>query len=132
MTWREFERGIKPPVAPIQTTELGEEPNYAHPGYLAEVMGYEEKVNQARMDALIVLGIDVEIDKPALARFRDRSERLGIVLDADDHLVYVKHLCVTTDNDMANLMSAIMGVSIPTEEKISVRAEEFKSAVEAQ
>lgn len=132
LTWRDFERGIAKPKPPMQTTELGEEPNYAHPDYLIGLAEYQEQLTERRTDALIMLGVDAEIDQDALTKFRGKALRVGMTVDEDDVLAYVKHICITTTDDITHLTNAILGASVPTEEKIGERADEFKSPVETQ
>lgn len=132
LTWREFERGIERPRPPAQETELGVEENYAHPDYVQALAEYQAKLNEARFDGLIMLGIDTDVDAEAVTRLRQRAARLHITIDEDDLLAYVKHVCITSADDIERLQEALLNTSVPTEEAIAGAAEAYKSPVEGQ
>lgn len=130
LTWRDFERSVPKPKPPTQKTELGVEANYSHPDYIDALNDYQIALSDKRFDSFILFGVDCEIDEEAVAAFRARAKRANLSLPADDLLVYVKYICITCSEDILRMQKELIAVSIPTEEKISEAADEFKSNLE--
>jgi hypothetical protein len=130
LTLQSVERSCPRPIPPIQKTDLGAEPNYAHPDYIAALNEWQRKINEMSLDTVILFGVETNIDMPALEKARAKAKRAGITLPDDDLLCYVKHICIGSLDELARLRVKILDTSLPTEERIGEAAEGFKSDVE--
>jgi hypothetical protein len=132
LTLQSVDRSVPRPQPPLQPTDLGPEPNYAHPDYVRAMGEWTNKINEVSLDTMILFGVDAEIDFAALEKARSKAARAGITLPEDDLLCYIKHVCIGSLEELSQLRNTILDTSLPTEEKISAAAEDFKSSVEGQ
>ncbi|HRA66568.1 MAG TPA: hypothetical protein PL187_11145 [Caldilinea sp.] len=132
LTLQSVERSLPRPTPPVQQTDLGPEPNFAHPDYVQAVGEWSRKINERSLDTMILFGVDAEIDSVALQKARDKAKLLGLELPENDLLCYVKHVCIGSLDDLTRLRTKILDTSLPTEEKIGEAAEGFKSPVAGQ
>lgn len=132
LTLQSVERSVPRPHPPLQQTDLGPEPNYAHPEYVRAMGEWTNKINEVSLDTMLLFGVEAEIDAEALERARSKAKRAGITLPEDDLLCYVKHICIGSLEELGALRAKILDISLPTEEKIAEAGESFKSSVEGQ
>ena len=126
---RELSRSFPEPKPPMVETSLGLEANPNDPDYLITLEEYREEFGRRSLDMLILRGVWVEIDKEALAALRADMREVGVELEKNDKLVYVKQICVVTPKDIRGLQNAILGKVQPTEPNIAAAASDFKSNV---
>lgn len=131
-TIQAIETSIPKPAPPMQLMEMAngeksEEPNPLHPSYGQALSERRQQVMQRQSDAMFRLGIDVEVDQRAVAEFREMAEEMGLELDKNDKLVYIKHLLIGSTGEMREVVGLISGMAIPGEEKIAAAADAFKS-----
>lgn len=131
-TIQAIEQSVPKPQPPMQTVELAsgekaEEPNPLHPDYGRALNERRQLVMQRQSDAMFRLGVDVEVDARAVAEFREIAKDMGMELDANDKLVYIKHLLIGTAAEMREVIQMISGMTLPSEEKIAAAADAFKS-----
>lgn len=132
LTLQSVERSVPRPQPPMQQTDLGPEPNYAHPDYVRAMGEWSAKINEVSLDTMILFGVDAEIDPEAVDAARRKAKRVGITLPEDDLLCYIKHICISSLGELGALRSRILDTSLPTEEKIADAGDGFKSDVEGQ
>jgi hypothetical protein len=132
LTLQSVERSVPRPQPPMQPTDLGPEPNYAHPDYVRAVGEWTAKINEVSLDTMLLFGVEADIDEEALEKARAKARRAGIALPDDDHLCYLKHVCIGSLEELTRLRAAILDTSLPTEEKIADAGDSFKSDVEGQ
>jgi hypothetical protein len=132
LTLQSVERSVPRPQPPMQPTDLGPEPNYAHPDYVRAVGEWTAKINEVSLDTMLLFGVEADIDEESLEKARAKAGRAGITLPDDDHLCYLKHVCIGSLEELTRLRAAILDTSLPTEEKIADAGDSFKSDVEGQ
>lgn len=127
---REIQRQFPPPSPPVQHTELGDEPNPADPDYLIAAMEHRQQMGDRLINAIILRGLWVDIDKPALEQLRADMREVGTELPANDKIAYVRYLCITDPgNELRELQEIVLRQGQPTEAAIREAAGEFKSDV---
>lgn len=105
--------------------KIRSEPNEDDPAYVAALAEWQNAINLRAVDVMLRLGLQVDIDQEALAERRAELAALGLEIDADDHLAYVKHIAIQTEDDMTLLAAAITKKSQPTEEAVQQHLETF-------
>ena len=126
---RELSRSFPEPKPPMIETSLGMEANPNDPDYLAALEQHREEFGKRVLDMLILRGVWVEVDKAAVEALRVDMAEVGVELEKNDKLVYVKQICVITPQDIRGLQNAILGKVQPTEPNIAAAVSEFKSTV---
>jgi hypothetical protein len=124
------------PLPPEQEVDYGEprgkrmEPNYSDPGYAAQLAAHKQKVFAALQRVMIKRAVIVEGDdwKADVQEYRDFIQaETGAPLDEpDDLLVYVMRVCIGSQEDMMELLSAITTRSQPTQEAIEQAKRSFR------
>lgn len=124
----------KPPLVEVDYGEdkKGMEPNEADPDYQAALEEYTSAVAVKSGDAMLRLGVMVEIDYDVLNALRMDFESLGMEMDADDKLAYLKHVAIGSEEDLTLLGAVITSQSQPTEEAVQAHADSFSGDVEGQ
>lgn len=130
LTLQSVDRSVPRPQPPMQPTDLGPEPNYAHPDYVRAMGEWTAKINEVSLDTMILFGVDAEIDAGAVEAAQRKAARAGIALPEDNLLCYIKHICIGSLEELTALRNRILDTSLPTEEKIAEAGESFKSDVE--
>jgi hypothetical protein len=124
-----------PPDAPLNEVDYGDgkklEANYGDPDYIAEVQRYDAMINTKVMDAIIELGMDVEIDASALARVARAMDAVGTPLEEiSDKVAYIKHCCMfDVESGMGDLMTAMRSLMGPREEDVADHVATFPAVV---
>lgn len=126
------------PPAPVNKVEwadgtIHEEVNPADPDYKAKVEALEAEAEEYLRKVLIKRGVVVKLDEEALAEVEEVRQEL-IEQDeadakADDKYLYVCYVCVGTNEDIQDLISAITQRSEATEEMIADAVAAYKSPV---
>lgn len=114
-----------PPLAPGVGGQL--EPNPADPDYEATLVAHNQKVALIIQDTLIDMGVsdDLTVDLDAVNRARKIYERAGVTLDESDKMVFIKHVCVGSQEDLVGLFTAIRSYDV-TEEVVDAAAAMFQ------
>lgn len=128
--------GAKPenrrPQAPQQNVKGQLVTNTADPDYRAELQAWEVRREVAAGEALLILGIEVEIDHVAVQRVRDRYRRLfGQDLPGDDHTIMVLHVCILNELDTYELQLIIQGKSTPEPDEVDSEVAGFQDNMES-
>lgn len=134
-TLQSIEASVPKPTPPMQEVDHADgtkhsESNTAHPDYLTALTERRQAIQNRQQDALLLLGVQVTIgenEQGDIAAFRETCEALGIPLDTNDKLVFLKHICFSTMVEIRAAILEIGGISAPKEEEIAVAAEAFKS-----
>lgn len=116
-----------PPLAPGVGGAL--EPNPADPDYEKTLADHNMKVLLIIQETLLDLGISDDLpgyDQARVDRVRRAYERSGITMPETDRMIWIKHVCITTQADMEGLFEAIRNYDV-TEEAITTAAEMFPS-----
>lgn len=124
------------PLPPEQEVDYGEprgkvmERNYSDPGYQAAVAAHQKKIFSALQRVIILRAVIVEGDdwKEEVKEYRDFIKKMtGVPLDEpDDLVVYVLRVCVGSEDDLTDLLSAITRRSQPTQEAIEQAKRSFR------
>lgn len=123
-------KSITKPQPPMVTVDLGDgkkstEVNEADPDYIAAVKEWQAAVSLRAVDVMLRLGVQVDIDQDALADLRAQFAALGLTMDEDDHLAYIKHIAIASEEDMNALAAAITAKSQPTEGAVQDHLDTF-------
>lgn len=121
----------KPPRNPpdSEAFKLGEEYNEADPDYEREMEAYGQVIEEKVSRLYIKRGVECEVDTAAVAELRLQMGDMGIDLDPDDKLVYLKYICVGSTEDYQELIEVITRRSQPTEAAIAEAIDTFQSDV---
>lgn len=124
------------PLPPEQEVDYGEprgivkERNYSDPQYVNDLAAHKQKVFQALQRVMIKRAVIVEGEEwlDAVKEYRDFIlEETGIPLaETSDLLVYVMRVCIGSNEDMTDLLSAITSRSQPTQEAIEQAKRSFR------
>lgn len=128
-------RSIPKPKPPMIEQDYGDgktrlEPNEDDPVYLQQQQEWAERVTIKARDVFYRFGVVVDIDHEALAALRAGFEEEGIVVDSSDHLAYIKHLVIGTEEDVERIVAAITNKSQPTEEAVQDHLDTFPDPVQ--
>jgi hypothetical protein len=126
----------KPPENEVDYGEpLGKvmERNYSDPSYKVALQERNAKVFQALQRTMILRGVEVEGDawKKEVEDYREFMQKeTGTPLEeTNDLVVYVLRLCVGSQEDLTDLISAITTRSQPTQEAVERAKASFRSKV---
>jgi hypothetical protein len=124
------------PLPPEQEVDYGEprgkrmEPNYSDPGYQAELAAHKQKVFAALQRVMIKRAVVIEGDEwmDAVKEYREfiHTETGAPLAEPDDMLVYVMRVCIGSQEDMMELLSAITTRSQPTQEAVEQAKRSFR------
>lgn len=136
----QLRKDFPPPEPPLVEVTLGEsgqpelEANPADPDYQRRLVEYEQDFNMKSQQLMIKRGVVVDVTVPevqaeitALRNFY--RDEFGRELPKDDQMVYVSMICIGTQEDMAELIDAIMRRSQPTEAAVKNAANSFPGQV---
>ena len=122
----ELQRAFPPPKPPMNEVDFGDgvkrmEPNEADPAYLRDMDKYNQDFELKMRRMLIKRGVALEITEEIKEQVEDlRSfwlEEYGIEFpEPDDKMAFVWYVAVGTDQDLRELLEAIMRRSQPTQE----------------
>lgn len=127
-----------PPNPPDNLVDYGDgkkvpEPNPSDPAYEQALAEYNAWVNQEVSDRIMKLvthrAVVCDVDTDAVTEFRADMTAIGVTLDDDDKAVYVRHICVSTLEDLEELRQAVMERSQPTEKEIQANIDSFRAEV---
>lgn len=125
----EIRKAFPPPKPPVVHTELGDEENPADPDYERAMEEYGMLIEDKASRLYIKRGVECEVDTAAVASLRADMADMGITLDPDDKYVYIKYICVGSDQDYQELIEAITRRSQPTEAAVQETIDMFQPAV---
>lgn len=122
------------PEVPSQRINYGteEQPNWiveqnpADPDYLKALEALDGEIEGHIRRFIIRRGVICEVDLEAVREARqDAMEEFGVELDPDDKFVYVSYVCTGSQEDLQDLLTAIIRRSQPTEEEIANAVSSF-------
>lgn len=132
------------PEPPVNEVDYGDgkitkEPNPADPAYQQALTEYEYWVSfeagQRSIRAVIEYGVDLDpdqIDMEAVTRVRAMMAVIGASIEEmSDREVYIKYVCVGTQEDLNELLEAATRRSQPTEAAIADNVTAFRRDVSA-
>ena len=130
-------RSIPAPTPPMIRNEYGpgdvrEEPNEADPGYLRAVKNHQQAIGTRAQDLMLSLGVALELDdagRQQLSALREGLTALGVEIEKDDRIAYIKHIAIGSDADLKALADAITSKSQPTEEAVQDHLNNFPGDV---
>lgn len=114
-----------PPLAPGVGGQL--EPNPADPDYERILEEHQQKISLLMNDVLLDMGIaeNTVIDLKAVERVRRIYKKAGIDLSDDDRMVYLKYVCVGSEDDLQGVIGAIQAYDQPSEAQIEAATAMF-------
>jgi len=125
-----------PPEPPLNEVDYGDgnkkfEPNYSDPRYEAEMARYTTFISMKAFDAIMELGIDVEVDTVALGRIQRTMDLIGTPLEEiSDKVAYIKHCCIRDlEHGMTELQVAMRSLMGPREEDVADHIATFPRVV---
>lgn len=126
----DLRRRFPQPVPPIVETELGKEENAADPDYRERLARWSiehvERLGEEWFRAIVELAIECEVDTEAVEKVRAYAKRRGLRLDDDDKYVFVRHVCIATKEDIADLRETVTRRSLPTQEAVDAHKATFR------
>lgn len=134
LTIQEFGNSFPEPKPPKQTVDYGQGPvveeNRSHPGYLKEMAEHTFSVTRKMMDFTLWRGVKCDVDHAAVEEVRRDATMFGGSLEGDDKLIYIKHVLVSTSEELGRLRDAILSQGQPTEAAIAEKQAGLKSDVQ--
>jgi hypothetical protein len=131
---------VPEPVPPMNEVDYGEpkgkvmEPNYSDPSYEQMKSARNQKVFSILQRVMILRSVVVEGEewKAEVEDYRRFMwEQTGVHLEEkEDLVVYVLRLCVGSQEDLTDLLTAITSRSQPTQEAIEQAKRSFRSKAE--
>lgn len=135
----EIRRAIPEPQAPLQPVDYGApkgvvmEANLSDPAYLDAHAKWQRDVAMKTQRLMILRAVKVEGEewKADVAEYRAFMEtNTGKPLEEEnDLLVYINHICVGTQEDMVDFVTAITRRSQPTQEEVERSKASFRSQI---
>lgn len=126
---------IPEPKPPLQEVDYGEpkgkvmEPNYSDPAYLAAKTAHQKRIFEVLQRVMIRRAVKVPGDEwqDEVREYREFiKEQTGVELDEpDDLVVYILRICVGSEDDLTELLTAITSRSQPTAEAIEKAKDSF-------
>jgi len=131
------------PTPPVNMVQYGDgkptpEPNTADPAYLAAMQEYEtwiageagKRMMNLVIDTAIVISKD-DIDLDEVQRIRSAMAMLDSPIedDMDDREVYIRYICVGSQDDLEDLIANATRRSQPTEAAIAENVAAFQGNV---
>lgn len=127
----EIRKAFPPPKPPVHRVEIGgqivEEANEADPDYDRAYQEWGLMVEAKAARLYIKRGVECEVDAQAVASVRADMAAEGIELEGDDKYIYIRYICVGTEDDYQELLMAITRRSQPTEVAVAEAVEQFQS-----
>lgn len=130
---------IPEPQPPMNEVDYGAprgkvmEPNLSDPTYTQALKARQEKVFQALQRVMITRAVVLDGDewKQEVADYRAfiQQETGSPLVEQNDLLVYVLRVCVGSQEDLADLLTAITTRSQPTQEEIERSKASFRGKV---
>ena len=127
------------PKPPLNEVDYGEpkgkvlEPNYSDPSYEIQLAEHRQKVNRTWRRVMILRGVVVEGEewRKDVEEYRAfmREQTGGEIDEPDDFMVYVLRICVGSEEDLSELITAITRRSQPTQEAVQEAKNSFRSQV---
>lgn len=127
------------PLPPQQEVDYGDpvgkvlERNYSDPEYLQEKAGYQKRIFGALQRVMILRAVVVEGEewKEEVQEYRSFIEKhTGKPLDEpEDLVVYILRICIGSEEDLADLLTAITRRSQPTQEEVDSAKASFRGKV---
>lgn len=127
----EIRKAFPPPKPPVHKVEIGgqivEEANEADPDYERAYQEWGLMVEAKAARLYIKRGVECEVDKAAVDVVRADMESEGMTLEGDDKYIYIRYICIGTEDDYQELLMAITRRSQPTEVAVAEAVEQFQS-----
>lgn len=130
----QLQKDFPEPVPPMQEVDYGDgkkvlEPNPAHPDHELALRQYrydfEQRMRQMMIDRGVVLELS-EDDKQEIQDLRDYWQaNYGKALPGSDKFIYISYLCIGTDADMDELVTAISRRSQPSHGAVEAAKKSF-------
>jgi hypothetical protein len=127
----ELDKAFPAPKPPMQEVDYGDgnkvmEANEAHPDYIQALSDYRN----ARMDRykklLVKRGVECKVDLEAVEELKKTwKEDYGCDMEGTDKEIYIFYICAGTQEDMDELMDAILKRSQPTKEAVELAKVSF-------
>ncbi len=123
------------PEPPMNTVNYGDgeklEPNYSDPAYEQAMQQHRALISSKVFEAMIELGMEIEVDQIALERVSAVMERIGTPLEEfSDKVAYIKHCCMFDIEHegplLADAMRALIG---PRQEDVDAHLATFPGDV---
>lgn len=132
-TFDALNRCFPKPEPPVIAAEYGpgdirQEPNEAHPDYQAALIAHQALLAEKSQALMLGMGVDLEIDpagRERLAAVRSGLAAIGIEIDADERMAYLKHVAIGSSQDLERIARAVTSKSQPTEEAVQDHLETF-------
>jgi hypothetical protein len=141
-------KGPRPPMVEVNygtkdQPDMRSEENPADPAYKEALAVFQkettEKEGRKFIDTIVNHAVVCELGEEELEEIAHaRAFLIGLGADADevkaisDHEIYVKHVCVKSTGDLKLLQEAVIGESIPTEERIQAQEATFRGNVQEE
>jgi len=127
----------RPPMVPVVVGESEQvlEPNVNDPDYRARLQEWETGLQTqqaiATMRFLVDYGIVADVDQEAVRALREALSPEDLMTEDGkpytDHQVYVEHVCMISPRDIQAVVSAILGISQPSNDRIEAMVDRFQS-----
>lgn len=127
MLLRAVSRSIPEPEAPVETIEAPDGSTYqaknrAHPDYIAALEARNRRISEGVADLVIERGVVIDLSDAQRAEVEElrafMREKFSTELETDSRIVYVKHIAISTPQDLRELIEEVSGRSVPTDPKL--------------
>lgn len=134
-TRKAISKAIPRPRPPMIEQDYGDgktrmEPNEDDPQHQRNLEDWQQAIIDKAQEVMYSLGVVVEIDHDLLAARRAMFDELGIPMHRSDHIAFIQHIAVATDEDAERIANAITNTSQPTEEAVQDHLETFPDHVQ--
>jgi hypothetical protein len=128
------------PQPPLNEVDYGEpkgkvlERNYSDPSYMDALIKHQLKINEVWRRVMILRGVVVEGDdwRKEVEEYRKFiAKQTGAhMTEPEDLVVYVLRICVGSDEDLAEMITAITRRSQPTQESVESAKQSFRGEIQ--
>jgi hypothetical protein len=134
MLMADASKSIRRPNPPMVDVDYGgkvkQEPNPNHPDYVEALRQYTLAQNNKALEAAIILGVRVTVDKERVAELRQDLDGMNFDLPHNDKVVYITRILCETAHDLEVLRDAILRKSQPTEAAVAEAVARFPADVQ--
>lgn len=131
---RWFERNHIEPTAPVNKVtypdgQVVDEENLSHPDYKKALQDYRVLYQRRMQELFVRRGVVIELNEAQLKEVNDLkaewqaqyNEEIG----GSDKEIYIEHICISTPEEMKELIEVISRRTLPTEAAVSEATARF-------
>jgi hypothetical protein len=132
----EVQKRNKPPKPPMQEVDYGDdkityEANPSHPDHIADLEQYNYDLEEKIRALTIKRGVVCDVPEDEIKELREfwKTEMGEELPEKNDKIAYISYICIGTQEDLEDLLSAITKRSQPTKPVIEAAKASFPDDV---